>query len=122
MPHQCGVAVRWVSAQPRSVDALVTTAGPNIRVDTHCYAGYRIPPFYDSLIAKTVVYGSTRAQAIERMRHALARFCVAGVHTTLPFLQSVLASPTFGAGRVNTQSVDALLLEFAAAQAAGETV
>ena len=90
------------------------------RVNTHGYPVYRIPPFYDSLIAKTVVHGSTRAQAIERMRHALARFCVAGVHTTLPYLQSVLASPTFGAGRVDTQSVDALLLDFAAAQAAGE--
>ena len=123
---ECRINAESPSDGFRPSPGLLTTwsppQGPNIRVDTHCYAGYRIPPFYDSLIAKTVVYGSTRAQAIERMRHALARFGVAGVHTTLPFLQSVLASPTFGAGRVNTQSVDALLLDFAAAQAAGETV
>ncbi len=85
--------------------------GPNIRLDTHCYAGYEIPVFYDSMLAKLIVYGSGRAEALRRMRRALERFEVAGIDTTLPFLRSALAHPAFLSGTVNTRLVEAIISE-----------
>ena len=76
--------------------------GPGIRVDTHCYAGYTVPPFYDSLLAKLIVTGSTRMEAIARLQLALANFHVAGVDTTIAFLASLVQRADFIAGRVNT--------------------
>ena len=76
--------------------------GPGIRVDSHCYAGYSVPPYYDSLLAKLIVSGNTRMEAIARLQRALANFQVAGVHTTIPFLASLVERADFIAGRVNT--------------------
>ena len=76
--------------------------GTGIRVDSHCYAGYTVPPFYDSLLAKLIVTGSTRMEAIARLQRALANFHVAGVDTTIPFLASLVERADFIAGRVNT--------------------
>ncbi len=76
--------------------------GPGIRVDSHCYAGYVVPPFYDSLLAKLIVTGNTRMEAIARLQRALANFHVAGVDTTIPFLASLVERADFIAGRVNT--------------------
>ena len=76
--------------------------GPGIRVDSHCYAGYTVPPFYDSLMAKLIVTGETRMEAIARLQQALANFRVAGVDTTIPFLSSLVERADFIAGRVNT--------------------
>jgi acetyl-CoA carboxylase biotin carboxylase subunit len=84
--------------------------GPNIRLDTHCYEGYVVPIYYDSLLAKLLVYGSTRAEAVERMRRALDRFEVEGITTTLPFLRYLTASDEFAEGRVSTQLIDERLL------------
>ncbi|MBI4191030.1 MAG: acetyl-CoA carboxylase biotin carboxylase subunit [Betaproteobacteria bacterium] len=81
-------------------------AGPEIRVDTHCYPGYFIPPFYDSMIAKLIVHGKDRAAALSRMSRALGSFKVAGVHTTIPFHQAVLAHPDFRRGRGTTRWVE----------------
>jgi acetyl-CoA carboxylase biotin carboxylase subunit len=81
-------------------------AGPGIRVDTHCYPGYVVPPFYDSLLAKVIVHGQDRDAAISRMACALDSFNVKGVHTTLPFHRAVLAHPDFKQGRVTTQWVE----------------
>ena len=76
--------------------------GTCIRVDSHCYAGYTVPPYYDSLLAKLIVTGSTRLEAIARLQRALANFHVAGVDTTIPFLASMVERADFIAGRVNT--------------------
>jgi acetyl-CoA carboxylase biotin carboxylase subunit len=80
--------------------------GAGIRVDTHCYPGYFIPPFYDSMIAKLIVHGRDRAAAISNMSRALAGFKVSGVHTTIPFHQAVLAHSDFAQGRVTTRWVE----------------
>jgi acetyl-CoA carboxylase biotin carboxylase subunit len=80
--------------------------GPGIRVDTHCFAGYLVPPYYDSLLAKLIVHGPTRADAVERMRDALDQFAVAGIPTTIPFHKKVLAHPDFQAGAVTTRWVE----------------
>jgi acetyl-CoA carboxylase biotin carboxylase subunit len=77
--------------------------GPSIRLDTHCYDGYTVPIHYDSMLGKLIVYGSDRAEAIERMQRALDQFRIAGIKTNLSFLQMVMASPQFAAGRANTR-------------------
>lgn len=84
-------------------------AGPNIRLDSHCYEGYRVPIFYDSLLGKLIVYGATRDEAVARMRRSLEMFSVTGVDTTLPFLRFVMSEPEFAAGKVNTTLVERLL-------------
>ena len=76
--------------------------GSGIRVDSHCYEGYTVPPFYDSLLAKLIVTGSNRMDAIARMQRALADFRVEGVETTIPFLASLVGRADFVAGKVNT--------------------
>lgn len=93
-----GLITRWQPAE-----------GPNIRLDTHCYAGYKVPIFYDSMLGKLIVYGTDRTEAIQRMSHALARFEIEGVGTTLEFLHFAMGHPDFAAGRVNTQLVEKLI-------------
>jgi len=83
---------------PGTVTSAVFPAGPGIRVDTHIQAGSAVPPAYDSLLAKLVVSGADRAQALARLRGALARCQIGGVATTLPLLSSVAGEPEFGAG------------------------
>jgi acetyl-CoA carboxylase, biotin carboxylase subunit len=84
------------------VTAWVPPGGYGVRVDSHLMAPYVVPPFYDSLLAKVVVHGRTRAEAIERMRRALAETIVEGVKTTIPFQLKVLADPAFVAGRFSS--------------------
>jgi acetyl-CoA carboxylase, biotin carboxylase subunit len=91
--------------------------GHGVRLDTHVYAGYRVPPFYDSLLAKLIVHGSSRQEALARMRNALATFVVEGVHTTIPFLIEVLDHPAFIAGEVDTKFLERLFAERAPASA-----
>jgi acetyl-CoA carboxylase biotin carboxylase subunit len=80
--------------------------GDGIRVDSHCYAGYSVPPHYDSLLAKLIVRGEDRSSAVERMQEALDRFTVSGIDTTLPFLRALLAQRDFIEGKVNTRWVE----------------
>jgi len=81
--------------------------GTDIRVDTHCYPGYTVPPFYDSMLAKIIVHGRDRSAAIARMANALVAFKVEGVHSTLPFHRFVINHPDFQHGLVTTQWVEA---------------
>jgi acetyl-CoA carboxylase biotin carboxylase subunit len=90
---------------PGTVTAFVPPGGPGIRVDTHAFAGYVIPPYYDSLLAKVVAWGNTRAEAIARMRRALLEFTVGGVPTTIPFHLLVLDNAFFRRGEVYTNFV-----------------
>ncbi|MGJ7512030.1 acetyl-CoA carboxylase biotin carboxylase subunit [Variovorax sp. GT1P44] len=99
-------------------------AGEGIRVDSHCYAGYTVPPYYDSLLGKLIVHAPTRAQAIARMREALGGLRVEGPSTTAPFHDAVLAHGDFVDGKVTTRWVEETFLperkaaQKAAAQAA----
>lgn len=102
---------RQFAPSPGRLSAWSPPAHDDVRIDTHCYPGYLVPPFYDSLLAKVIVRGDNRADAIERMRGALDRFVVAGVHTTIPFHQRVLAHEEFREGRVTTRWVEETLLE-----------
>lgn len=79
---------------------------PWVRVDTACYPGYQILPFYDSLLAKLVVWGRTREEAIQRTRTALTHFKIEGVATTIPFHLALLDDPNFQAGEVYTTYVE----------------
>jgi acetyl-CoA carboxylase biotin carboxylase subunit len=100
---------------------LVTTfhppGGPGVRVDTHLYAGYTVPPFYDSLVAKVIVHGKNRAEALVRMHQALDGFIIEGVTTTIPFLMKVIEHPVFQDGRVDTKFVERELMQAAEADA-----
>ena len=81
--------------------------GREVRVDSHLMAGYAVPPTYDSLIAKVIVHGANRDEALARMRRALGETVVEGVKTTIPFLQRVLAHPAFVGGRfTSAESAD----------------
>jgi acetyl-CoA carboxylase biotin carboxylase subunit len=70
----------------------------NVRVDSGLYAGYRVPPYYDSMIAKLIVYGTTRQGALRRLRRALEEFVVDGITTTIPLHQKLVEDPEFQAG------------------------
>ncbi len=87
---------------PGLISAFHPPGGPGVRVDTHVYAGYTVPPYYDSLLAKLIVRANTRDAAIERARLALDMFVLEGVHTTIPFLAGVLDHPDFRSGEVDT--------------------
>jgi acetyl-CoA carboxylase biotin carboxylase subunit len=88
-----------------TVTTFHTPGGPGVRVDTHCYEGYTIPPHYDSLIAKVIVWGRDRDEAIARMRRALLEFEITGVETTIPFHIAVLDNAFFRRGEVYTNFV-----------------
>jgi len=90
---------------PGTVAMFVPPGGPGVRVDTHVYTGYTIPPYYDSLLAKVITWGADRAEAITRMRRALAEFEIAGVPTTIPFHLMVLDNAFFRRGEVYTNFV-----------------
>ena len=97
---------RNFAPSPGTIQAFHPPGGPGVRMDTHVYAGYRVPPFYDSLLAKLIVHGSTREEALARMRIALSSFVLEGVHTTIPFLLRVLDHPDFIAGDVDTKFLE----------------
>ncbi|MCX6600054.1 MAG: acetyl-CoA carboxylase biotin carboxylase subunit [bacterium] len=103
---------------PGTILALHVPGGPGIRVDTHIYQGYTIPPYYDSLIAKLIAYGNDRSEALARMRRALDEFVVEGVRTTIPFHRTVLDNPRFIASRIHTTWVEELMEQDAAKSAA----
>jgi acetyl-CoA carboxylase biotin carboxylase subunit len=75
-------------------------------VDTHVYAGYTVPPYYDSLLAKVIVHGNDRDEALTRMGQALDSFILEGVTTTIPFLARVIRHPDFAEGRVDTRFLE----------------
>jgi acetyl-CoA carboxylase biotin carboxylase subunit len=96
---------------PGRIEEFVPPGGPFVRVDTHAAAGYVVPPDYDSLVAKLIVWASTRQQAVARMQRALSEFRIAGprMHTTIEFLQRVLAHGDFQAARHSVRLVEELL-------------
>ena len=91
---------------PGEVKLLVPAGGIGVRVDTHVYSGYRIPPYYDSMIAKLIVKAPNREQAIIRCRRALDEFIVDGVKTTIPFSMKIVNDKDFTAGNYDTGFVE----------------
>jgi acetyl-CoA carboxylase, biotin carboxylase subunit len=87
---------------PGRVVAYVAPGGPGVRVDSHCFAGYTVPPYYDSLVAKLIVHGADRAEALARMRRGVAEYIVEGIKTTLPLHARLLADPRFAVGDYST--------------------
>jgi acetyl-CoA carboxylase biotin carboxylase subunit len=94
---------------PGKVTGLRAPGGPWVRDDTGVYAGCTIPRFYDTLMAKLIVWGPDRDAAIARMTRALGEYKVAGVQTTIPILQRIVAHPDFAAGRLSTGFMERLL-------------
>ncbi len=93
---------------PGRISYLHMPGGPGVRVDSHIYAGYSVPPFYDSMIAKIIVWGKDRHEAILRMERSLIECIVEGVDTTIPFHLRVLRDPRFAAGEADTTFVERL--------------
>jgi acetyl-CoA carboxylase, biotin carboxylase subunit len=103
LPRGCAIEFRLNAEDPDAdflpspgeITALELPGGPGVRVDTALYAGYRIPPFYDSLIAKLIVWGRDREEAIARGRRALLELRIEGIKTTIPFHLRMLDDPSF---------------------------
>ncbi|WP_035609668.1 acetyl-CoA carboxylase biotin carboxylase subunit [Haloferula sp. BvORR071] len=83
---------------PGKIEMWYAPGGKGVRVDTHVYSGYTVPPNYDSMIAKLIVTGANREIAIARMKRALGEFMIRGIKTTIPFQQEIIAHPDFAAG------------------------
>ena len=94
---------------PGVIAKIVVPGGMGVRVDTHLYSGYEIPPFYDSLIAKVIVWGEDRYQAIKRMVRALDEFQLEGIKTTIPFHQKLMEDGDFIKGNINTHFLEKYL-------------
>jgi acetyl-CoA carboxylase biotin carboxylase subunit len=99
-------AFKGFRPSPGKIASFHTPGGMNVRVDTHAYAGYVIPPYYDSLIAKLIAHGHDRDEAIRRMRRALDEFIIEGVPTTIPFHKQVMTDARFVKGDFNTNFLE----------------
>ncbi|MBC7927888.1 MAG: acetyl-CoA carboxylase biotin carboxylase subunit [Bryobacteraceae bacterium] len=91
------------------ITGLNLPGGIGVRVDTAAYTDAIVSPYYDSLVAKLIVYGADRTEAIARMSRALGMFVVEGIHTTIPLQQRIMADPEFAAGNLNTHFLDRYL-------------
>jgi len=107
---------------PGRIDTLLIPGGPHVRVDTHIYSGYTVPPFYDSMIAKVIVHGRDRNEAIAIMQRALREMTVGPIKTTIPLLEKILNRPRFRQGKVTTTFIDTMLTPPAPTGAEKETV
>ncbi|TBR18482.1 acetyl-CoA carboxylase biotin carboxylase subunit [bacterium] len=96
---------------PGKVEMLNLPGGPGVRVDTHIYPGYIIPPYYDSLVAKIITHGKDREEAIKIMHRALSEFYVSGIKTTANFHLRLLEHPAFLKGNISTHFVQEMLTE-----------
>ena len=104
-------ATRNFAPSPGRITAYHPPGGPGVRLDTHIYHGYLVPPHYDSLLAKLIVYGNTREEALARGRVALDSFVIEGVHTTIPILSAIVRDENFMRGEVDTRFVERFLSE-----------
>ena len=103
---------------PGQVTLYHPPGGPGVRVDSHLYTGYRVPPYYDSLVAKVITTGGTRKEAIQTMLRALDEMAVDPLKTTIPFHKKVLNDPSFVAGQYSTHFIE----RYSAPKPAGELV
>jgi acetyl-CoA carboxylase biotin carboxylase subunit len=91
---------------PGQITELSLPGGPGVRVDTHIYQGYRIPPNYDSLVAKLIVHGANRNEAIRRAKRALGMFVIGGISTSIPLHLRILEEPDFVEGKLSTRFME----------------
>jgi acetyl-CoA carboxylase, biotin carboxylase subunit len=91
---------------PGKIEMYLPPGGFGVRIDSAAYPGYQISPFYDSMIAKVIVWGKDRTEAIERMKRALGEFVIEGVHTTIPFHLKLLEEQDFITGNINTSFLE----------------
>ena len=99
-------ALRNFAPHAGQIERYLPPGGPGVRVDSHIYAGYDVPPHYDSLLAKLVTWGRDRQEATERMRRALQECMIEGVSTTIPFHRGLLADPAFTSHDVTTTFIE----------------
>ena len=92
--------------QTGTIERYLPPGGPGVRVDSHLYAGYHVPPHYDSLLAKLIVWSETREAAIARMQRALDEFIIEGIVTTIPFHQKLLKNEGFIRGETYTSFIE----------------
>ena len=124
--HQENIKPRWASIEcrinaedvennfrptPGKIEAIHTPGGPGVRIDKAVYAGYFIPPYYDSMIAKLIVRARTRKEAIIKMSCYLDEFVIEGIPTTIPFHKKIFSHPDFIAGNYNTSFLEVTLQE-----------
>ncbi|MEB3224035.1 MAG: acetyl-CoA carboxylase biotin carboxylase subunit [Candidatus Sericytochromatia bacterium] len=95
---------------PGTIQAYVAPGGPGVRVDSHAYPGYAIPPYYDSMIGKLIVWAPDRKQAIARMSRALGEYAITGISTTIPLHERILGNAFFRNGEVYTNFVQRRIL------------
>ena len=105
---------------PGRITRFIVPDGNHIRVDTHCYEGYLIPPYYDSLMAKVIAAGDHRDAAREKLRSALSAFSISGVETNIPFLRFLLDQPQFITGDVNCKWIEDVMPRFLQTQEGGK--
>ncbi len=101
---------------PGKLSLIIPPGGKGVRVDSHVYSGYTIPPYYDSMIGKLIVHGSNREEALAICRRALSEFVVEGIKTTIPFHKTLVVHKDFVAGKYDTGFVERFMLERASAQ------
>jgi acetyl-CoA carboxylase biotin carboxylase subunit len=94
---------------PGTISVYHVPGGPGVRVDSAAYPGCVIPPYYDSLVAKLIVHADTRAEAIARMKRALAEFEIQGIKTTIPLHRRIMDDPGFVKGKYSTGFLERFL-------------
>jgi acetyl-CoA carboxylase, biotin carboxylase subunit len=100
---------RNFTPSPGLISLYNAPGGPGVRVDSHAYCGYKIPPHYDSMIGKLITYGPNRTIAMDRMKRALSEYLIRGVKTTIPFSKAILSDPAFRQGDATTGFVEEFL-------------
>jgi acetyl-CoA carboxylase, biotin carboxylase subunit len=96
---------------PGKITSFHSAKGHGVRVDTHVYAGYTVPPYYDSLIAKLICKAQTREECIKKMKRALNEFIVEGIKTTVPFHKQLMEDERFLSGNFNTSFLNDFVLK-----------
>jgi acetyl-CoA carboxylase biotin carboxylase subunit len=104
---------------PGEIQAWKAPAGPHVRLDTHCYAGYFVPPYYDSLLAKLIVRGPSRTEAITAMERALGEFHISGIDTTISFCSRIMQNDRYRRGEISTNWIENVFLPAPAAGGGG---
>jgi len=97
---------RNFAPSPGTIQLYYAPGGHGVRVDSHVYGGYTIPPYYDSMIGKLLAFGHDRTTAIDRMYRALSEYIIRGVATTIPFCQAIMRDPVFRQGNATTKYVE----------------
>ena len=91
---------------PGNINLYYSPGGHGVRIDSHVYSGYSIPPHYDSMIAKVMAFGRNRELALDRMDRALGEYLIRGIKTNIPFIRAIIRDPVFREGKATTKYVE----------------